>query len=442
MQTLQALRSGKLKDSRHLKLSCGLTHFPSEILTLADTLEILDLSGNALSELPAELAQLKKLKIIFCSDNVFLELPDVLGDCHELTMIGFKANKINKVSAKALPNKLRWLILTDNEIQHLPDEIGNCTQLQKLMLAGNKLTDLPNSLSNCNKLELLRIAANQFKALPIWLLSLPRLSWLAFSGNPFTSDLENATLNLSPIETISWHDIEVHKLIGEGASGHIHQAINNKSEKKYPIAVKLFKGSVTSDGYPESEMAASIAVGKHPNLIHVFGKISNHPRGNSGVAMELIDSSFASLASPPSLDSCTRDLYDLNSTYSLEQILSIAYGVASAARHIHSLGIMHGDLYGHNILHCENHKVLIGDFGAASFYPKSDDILASGLERIEVRAFGCLIEELIDLASIDKDNCEAIDLLTNLKTNCLSTEIDKRPTFNEICALFDQLIDT
>ena len=441
LQTLQELRSGKLKGIRHLKLSCGLTRFPCEILTLADTLEILDLSGNALSELPAELSSLTKLRIIFCSDNAFTELPEVLGNCHELSMIGFKANRINKLTAKAIPPKLRWLILTDNAIKQLPDEIGNCTQLQKLMLAGNQLTELPISLSNCSNLELLRIAANQFETLPIWLLTLPRLSWLAFSGNPFTRNFEAKVLNNSPIDTISWHDLEFGHLIGEGASGHIYQAIDIHSEQKLPLAVKVFKGSVTSDGFPESEMASSIAVGKHRNLINVFGKIDNHPDGKTGVVMELVDPSFLSLAGPPSLESCTRDIYSANCNFNLDRILCIAYGVASAARHIHVQGIMHGDLYGHNILLDEQDKVLIGDFGAASFYPVADKALASKLERLEVRAFGCLLEELLDLSSINPEYQQVIDLLGNLKINCLSEKIENRPLFDEICRLLEELIN-
>ena len=52
MQTIDQLRSGTLIGIRHLKISSGLSRFPSEIIDLADTLEILDLSGNSLSSLP------------------------------------------------------------------------------------------------------------------------------------------------------------------------------------------------------------------------------------------------------------------------------------------------------------------------------------------------------------------------------------------------------
>jgi predicted TPR repeat methyltransferase len=47
---LTQLRTGKLQGITRLDLSCGLTELPDEIYQLADTLEILNLSGNALRE--------------------------------------------------------------------------------------------------------------------------------------------------------------------------------------------------------------------------------------------------------------------------------------------------------------------------------------------------------------------------------------------------------
>ena len=100
MHTLERLRAGELAGVRRLQLACGLSEFPREIFDLADSLEILDLSGNALSSLPDDLPRLGKLRIIFCSDNQFTGLPAVLGACSALTMIGFKANRIRTVPAE------------------------------------------------------------------------------------------------------------------------------------------------------------------------------------------------------------------------------------------------------------------------------------------------------------------------------------------------------
>src|SRR5512140_2455496 len=127
MNTLEKLLNGELAGCTRLNLSCGLREFPREIFDLADTLEILDLSGNELSSLPDDLPRLHKLRILFCSNNLFTELPEVLGRCPHLSMVGFKANRISRVSAAALPPVLRWLILTDNWIVELPDELGRCT---------------------------------------------------------------------------------------------------------------------------------------------------------------------------------------------------------------------------------------------------------------------------------------------------------------------------
>lgn len=153
MNTLEQLRAGELAGSRRLKLSCSLSEFPPEIFDLAETLEILDLSGNALSSLPDDLPRLHRLRVLFSSDNQFVELPAVLGQCAQLTMIGFKANQIASVPAAALPPLLRWLILTDNRVTELPAEIGHCDRLQKLMLAGNQLQVLPPEMARCTTLN-------------------------------------------------------------------------------------------------------------------------------------------------------------------------------------------------------------------------------------------------------------------------------------------------
>ena len=153
MHTLDQLRTGQLHGTKQLNLAAGLTEFPREIFALADTLEVLNLTGNALSSLPDDFARLHRLRILFCSDNQFTEVPAVLGQCPQLSMVGFKANRIRTLPAAALTPTLRWLILTDNRLEALPAEIGNCQQLQKLMLAGNRLTELPETLAHCTNLE-------------------------------------------------------------------------------------------------------------------------------------------------------------------------------------------------------------------------------------------------------------------------------------------------
>ncbi|TCW77881.1 protein kinase [Burkholderia sp. SRS-46] len=432
--TLEQLRAGQLAGARHLKLACGLTEFPREIFDLADTLEMLDLSGNALSTLPDDLPRLHRLRILFAFDNRFTELPDVLGACPQLSMIGFKANRIRTVSGKSLPPQLRWLILTDNAIETLPAELGKCSQLQKLMLAGNRLRALPEDMAACSRLELVRVAANQLSALPAWLLRLPRLAWLAYAGNPFSAAPEAAASADSAIPEVQWESLVLEQKLGEGASGVIHRARRHTDagDASPRVAVKLFKGAMTSDGLPDCEMAACIHAGRHPNLIPVIGKVQGHPLDAHGLVMDLIDPAFENLAGPPSLASCTRDVYADDTRFDFASALRIAHGIASAACHLHARGIMHGDLYAHNILHRRAGHALLGDFGAASCYDADDAQSGAALQRLEVRAFGCLLEEL--MARCDGGPLPAIRALEALTAACQSEDVDSRPSFETIAA--------
>jgi serine/threonine protein kinase len=297
---------------------------------------------------------------------------------------------------------------------------------------------LPEELAACSRLELLRLAANRFDALPHWLLRLPRLAWLAYAGNPFGAALEDAALSDTPIRGIRWDALALQQPLGEGASGVIYRATLRDDRDggggERAVAVKLFKGAVTSDGLPDCEMAACIRGGDHANLIPVLGKVIDHPAGTHGLVMELIDPRFGNLAGPPSLASCTRDIYSDGLRFDLATVLGIASGIANVGSHLHRRGIMHGDLYAHNILHGGAGHALLGDFGAASFYDASDRDLGAALQRLEVRAYGCLLEELLE-------RCEALDAqphiaaqLVALKARCLSEAIDSRPLFDEIAA--------
>lgn len=438
MHTLQQLRSGELAGNRTIKISESIKDFPVELYGLAETLEVLDLSGNHLQSLPDDFYQLKKLRIVFLSDNHFTQFPTVLAKCIHLEMIGFKANQIKTIPEESFPPKLRWLILTNNQIDYLPKSIAECNQMQKLMLAGNKLKELPHEMIACTKLELLRISANRFGSLPLWLLSLPRLSWLACAGNPF-SEKKHAGAHLTEI---FWNELHLKEELGQGASGVITKAAwksNWPANTSREVAVKVFKGEVTSDGLPSDEMNACMAAGTHPNLVKVLGKIALHPHHKKGLVFDLIDPSYTNLGGPPSFETCTRDVFREGTLFSAQAIREIAAGIASACLHLHHKGIMHGDLYAHNILIDERAHPLFGDFGAATFYDTKDEMVAPGLQRLEVRAFGCLLDDVLKYVAPEDRDLTLTNTLSHLRDECLQPEVMKRPDFARIYSSITQL---
>lgn len=431
METINLLRTGQLAGSKRLKLACGLTQFPSEIFTLADTLEILDLSNNHLRVLPDEFERLKQLKIVFLTNNDFEEIPGVMRQCLGLKMVSFKSNQIASVGEYSLPHKLRWLILTNNKIEKLPASLGSLRHLQKLMLAGNRLQSLPEEMAECKNLELIRLSANQLNGLPPWLFTLPRLSWLAYAGNSFC----RAPATHKPVlPEIDWAELTLGETLGQGASGVIYKGLWTTKLGQQEVALKLFKDEITSDGLPEYEMAASLAAGCHDNVVNVLGKLTNEPQKKQGLVFSFIPPDYKSLGQPPDFDSCTRDTYSANTSFSLPVILRLTIGIASAAAHLHAKGIMHGDLYAHNILVNETGKSLLGDFGAASVYDPTDVVIGQALERLEVRAFGCLLEDMLDRCTLQEESSHeaGVESLRCLQQECLKPVLSMRPRFTDI----------
>ena len=394
MHTLDDLHSGALAGARHVRLThLGLTEFPRQLFHLADTLELLDLSGNQLTSLPNDFSRFTQLRVLFASNNPFTTLPAVLGQCPQLEMVGFKACQLVHIPESSLPARLRWLILTDNQLTALPASLGQRPRLQKLMLSCNQLTALPD-LRDCTQLELLRLASNQFTCIPSQLLELPALAWPAVAGNPATQKSELQALCASAQKTISYQNLQVHELLGEGASGHIYRALRRDTGEA--IALKVFKAAFTSDGTPQSELAAGMAAGQHPHLLTPLAQVHGHPHGQLAMALPLLAAGWQNLAGPPSLSSCTRDVYAHGTCFTPATAQRLLACVRSAVEHLHAQGVLHGDLYAHNILwQPATGEAILSDLGAAALTHAPPAQQVAQLQAMEWRAFAHLHAEVM-----------------------------------------------
>jgi serine/threonine protein kinase len=146
--------------------------------------------------------------------------------------------------------------------------------------------------------------------------------------------------------------------------------------------------------------------------------------------MPWVDPGFRNLAGPPSLATCTRDVYEEDQRFSLPVLLDLAKGMASVGAHLHERGISHGDLYAHNILYHAEGGCFLGDFGAASFYPPQASGDANPFEALEVRAFGCLLGELLERCDAEAD--VSLPSLKALQLRCMAPESANRPRFAEL----------
>jgi serine/threonine protein kinase len=153
--------------------------------------------------------------------------------------------------------------------------------------------------------------------------------------------------------------------------------------------------------------------------------------------MPWVDAEFRNLAGPPSLATCTRDVYGDGQRFSLPLVLELAKGLASVGAHLHERGISHGDFYAHNILYRHEGGCFLGDFGAASFYPPNASGDANPFEALEVRAFGRLLGELLERCESEGD--VRIPSLKALQLRCMAPVVASRPRFAELVAMLASL---
>jgi len=238
-----------------------------------------------------------------------------------------------------------------------------------------------------------RISANLLSECPDQLLNLPKLAWLAFSGNPFSQ----SDIAIQTVPTLASSSYALQEVLGQGASGVISKAYWNQPQTQFPdsIAIKVFKGEVTSDGYPQDEFDACLKVGDHPNLVKPLAQVNED--NYLALIMELIPAHYKNLGLPPSFISCTRDTFPDNFTLSIAAIAKIINQMEDVFEHLHRQQVCHGDLYAHNTLFDAQANIIFGDFGAASMYHMLNTQQQALIKKIEQRALDYFIDDLLSI---------------------------------------------
>ena len=128
-----------------------------------------------------------------------------------------------------------------------------------------------------------------------------------------------------------------------------------------------------------------------------------------------------------------------DSGWSAEIALELASSMASTLAHLHARCVLHGDFYGHNILHDGSGRALLGDFGAATLLSGLPAQLAAGLQKLEVRAFGCLLEELLERIAPTEGDDLLLARLAALRDACLDKLPANRPDFKALVSALTPL---
>tara|TARA_B100001540_G_scaffold34342_1_gene30348 strand:- start:152 stop:1033 length:882 start_codon:yes stop_codon:yes gene_type:complete len=144
-------------------MSNSRSKVPEELLKLGvrnmNITKLKHTTGHALTKLPPQIGDLKKLEYLFLGFNKLTTLPPQIGNLENLRVLHLNNNNL-----KSLPStigkleKLEKLDLSDNVLESLPPQIGLCKNLKKLNLDNNKLKTLPKEII---KLRNISIIANR-----------------------------------------------------------------------------------------------------------------------------------------------------------------------------------------------------------------------------------------------------------------------------------------
>lgn len=144
-----------------LDLSCNrISDLESVNLSNISTLLSLKVQNNRLSSIPSYFIQMKALKYLNISNNVFEEFPTVVCEMSNLVDLD----------------------VSFNSIAQLPAEMSNLKSLERLICVGNDLKEFPESFSTLANLRVLDVRRNQLTDLtPVY--ALPNLATLRADRN-------------------------------------------------------------------------------------------------------------------------------------------------------------------------------------------------------------------------------------------------------------------
>ena len=166
-----------------------VTEIPAEIGKLTK-LKYLDLvKAFLLDTIPPEIGLLKELRMIRLGLTQVSSIPKEIGNLINLETLWLGNNKITSIP-KEIGNlkKLTDLDISSNQLKQVPDEICNLGELTRLMITHCGLENLPENIGNLKNLKSLNLNNNHLHFLPKSIANLTKLTYLNVLDNPALSE--------------------------------------------------------------------------------------------------------------------------------------------------------------------------------------------------------------------------------------------------------------
>ena len=179
----------------HLLLNYNyIKYLPESFCLECEKLVELELDGNLLHTLPANINLLKNLQVLKFRTNRVESLPESLSELTNLRILAGMGNKIESLP-EGIGNltNLEDLNMCENKIKVLPASFGLMKSLKKLDLSYNKLKSLSPNFGLLQSLEIVQLCSNKLEELPESFKLLPSVTLLDLSSN----NLKNLCLSFA-----------------------------------------------------------------------------------------------------------------------------------------------------------------------------------------------------------------------------------------------------
>lgn len=158
--------------------NASIKHLPPELGNLVNLVELSIACLENLEDLPKEISNLKKLKILNLDNGTGCEmnvaLPETIGTLQELEVLNlFGALDPNSHERKKV----------DVESKALPVGIRHLTHLQELNLGRNSISSIPPQIKELHKLKKLALDYNDIHEVPEFVADLKNLQELSLCNN-------------------------------------------------------------------------------------------------------------------------------------------------------------------------------------------------------------------------------------------------------------------
>ena len=211
----------------------GLDSIPKQVFEpeLAKKLRTLDLSGNKLAHIPAQLATLTELKTLNLDGNKLVAgTLSVAAKLSKLQKLSVSGNRLGQMPADhhkktpqvaspdvmlpPLPSTLKEVAMAQNSLQSIPQSLvsKSLQRLEKVDLSGNQLASV-DSLWVLSNLVEIQLDDNVIASLPPEMGTLKKLKVLSLRNNAITATSQPQPL---PCKFKSIRGVSVNKAAGRG----------------------------------------------------------------------------------------------------------------------------------------------------------------------------------------------------------------------------------